>query len=253
VSERPRQRWDPERYARNARFVADLARPVVDLLDLQPGQRILDLGCGDGHLTRQLHEMGGRLVGIDGSDEQIAAAQRLGLDARLADAESLGFEGEFDVVFSNAALHWMKRPERVIDGVWRALVPGGRFVAEFGGAGCVAGIVEAVLAALARRGIDGEALHPWYFPDAETYSALLEARGFAVDRIELVPRPTRLPGRLAAWLETFGEPFHGHLSPEQRSAFLDEVEDSLRKSHCDAQGVWTADYVRLRFAATRPV
>ncbi|MGH7897359.1 MAG: class I SAM-dependent methyltransferase, partial [Candidatus Binatia bacterium] len=143
-----RQSWDPERYARNARFVSDLGAPVVELLAPVAGERILDLGCGDGVLSKKLADLGCEIVGVDGSAGQVAAAQALGIDARVVDGEKLAFENEFDAVFSNAALHWMKRADDVIAGVWRALRPGGRFVAECGGAGCVATIEHALDRAL---------------------------------------------------------------------------------------------------------
>src|SRR2546425_9581809 len=149
------QRWDPEGYARHARFVADLGMPVVELLAPRAGERILDLGCGDGALTERLVAMGCRVVGVDGSAEQVAAAQARGLDAQVMDGEHLAFAAEFDAVFSNAAMHWMKRADDVIVGVWRALVPGGRFVAELGGHGCVATVEAAPVVALAPRGLDG--------------------------------------------------------------------------------------------------
>ncbi|MGH7789991.1 MAG: class I SAM-dependent methyltransferase, partial [Candidatus Binatia bacterium] len=146
------QSWDPERYARNARFVAELGAPVVELLAPRAGERVLDLGCGDGALTERLVALGCAVVGVDASPEQIAAARARGLDAHVVPGEGLAFAAEFDAVFSNAALHWMKNADVVIDGVWRALRPGGRFVGECGGAGCVAQIVAALAAALARRG-----------------------------------------------------------------------------------------------------
>jgi SAM-dependent methyltransferase len=245
------QVWDPERYARNARFVSDLGAPVLELLAPRPGERVLDLGCGDGALTRELARRGCEVVGVDGSAEQVAAARARGIDARVADGQDLRFESEFDAVFSNAALHWMTRPQAVIDGVFRALRPGGRFVAEFGGRGCVAKIVAALAAALARRRYEAAELSPWYFPSAEEYRALLEARGFAVDRIALFPRPTPLPGDVTGWLETFAESFTRALPPGERDAFLAEVRDALRPELVDASGVWIADYVRLRFAARR--
>jgi len=248
----PTQTWDPDDYARNARFVSDLGAPVVELLDPQPGERILDLGCGDGALTRTLVDAGARVIGIDGSEAQIEAARRLGLDARVGDGERLAFDGDFDAVFSNAALHWMKRVDPVIDGVWRALVPGGRFVGEFGGHGCVQHIVTALHAALGRRGIDGDDHHPWYFPTDDAYRERLEARGFEVRWIALIPRPTPLPGDVTAWLGTFAQPFLAPIPERDRPSFLDEVRDRLRPHLCDATGAWTADYVRLRFAAQRP-
>lgn len=151
------QHWDPERYARNARFVSHLGEPVVALLAPRPGERILDIGCGDGALTAKLAEAGCRVVGVDASAEQVAAARARGLDARVMNAAELDFEAEFDAVFSNACLHWIKAADAVVAGVRRALKPGGRFVAEFGGGSNVGRIVLALERALERRGIDGRA------------------------------------------------------------------------------------------------
>jgi trans-aconitate methyltransferase len=246
------QTWDPERYARNARFVAELGMPVVELLAPRPGERILDLGCGDGVLTQRLVSMGCHVVGVDGSAAQVAAARARGLDAHVMDGEHLTFHDAFDAVFSNAALHWMTRADEVIAGVWRALKPGGRFVAECGGDGCVAKILAALTAALERRGIDAARVNPWYFPTTDDYGARLRARGFTVNCIALVPRPTLLPGDITAWLETFAESFTAALPATERPAFLDEVCNALRPELCDADGRWTADYVRLRFAALKP-
>lgn len=134
----PPQSWDPERYAPNARFVSGFGLPLLELLRPKARERNLDLGCGDGVLTERLAAIGCEMIGVDSSPEQVAAARARGLDARLADGQTLAFEREFDGVFSNAALHWMPRTDDVIAGVWRALKPGGRFVAECGGAGNIA-------------------------------------------------------------------------------------------------------------------
>ena len=249
---RTNQSWDPDAYARNARFVSDLGAPVVELLAPQAGERILDLGCGDGALTLKLAEMGCDVVGVDSSAPQIEAARRLGLDARVADGGRLAFDAEFDAVFSNAAIHWMKPPDDVIDGVWRALGPSGRFVGEFGGHGCVETIKRALIDALRRRGIDGDALNPWYFPTVEDYAARLSRRGFAVRYIALIPRPTPLPTEINGWLETFAQSFMAPLATSARPDFIDDVREALRLKLCDAGGQWFADYVRIRFAADKP-
>ena len=246
------QTWDPDRYARNARVVSDLGAPVVELLAPRPGERILDLGCGDGALTKKLVEMGCEVVAVDASAQQIDAAKKLGLDARLMNGESLHFDNEFDAVFSNAALHWMRNnPDKVIAGVHRALKPSGRFVAEMGGYGCVSKIKNALIRALNRRGIDGETANPWYFPTVEDYSERLTRGSFTITYIALIDRPTALPGDVTAWLETFAESFTKALKAAERPAFLAEVQENLRPELCDAEEKWTADYVRLRFSATK--
>ncbi len=221
----------------------------MDLLKPQPGERILDLGCGDGALTRKLADLGCEVVGVDASADQIAAAKKSGLDARVKDCQALDFDREFDAVFSNAALHWMKNADAVLDGVKRALRPRGRFVAEMGGAGCVLKIRTALEQALARRGIDGASRNPWYFPPVEEYAKKLQQHGFTIDFISLFDRPTDLPGAVTDWLETFAEPYTSALPVDERPAFCREVEQVLRPQLCQPDGRWVADYVRLRFAA----
>ncbi len=246
------QTWNPDRYIANARFVAELGMGVVELLAPVAGERILDVGCGDGFLTAKLAAMGCKVMGIDASSAQVDAARKSGLDARVVDAETMAFTEDFDAVFSNATLHWMRKPDAAIDGVWRALKPGGRFVGECGGAGCVAEIRAALGRALAKRGQDFDALNPWYFATAEEYGAKLAARGFKVESILVFPRPTPLPGEMRAWLETFAENFMKGIRPEERAAFLTEVQEDLRPVLCDAEGQWSADYTRLRFRAVKP-
>ncbi len=176
----------------------------------------------------------------------------MGLDARVMDGEHLTFNGEFDAVFSNAALHWMRHPDDVIAGVKRALRPRGRVVAAMGGQRCVEKIRTALVrCALNRRGLDGAGAVPWFFPDVEEYSERLVTGGFTINYIALIPRPTPLPGDVSGWLETFAENFTSKLAPGDRPAFIDEVREVLRPQLCDSNGKWTADYTRLRFAAHR--
>ncbi len=248
--------WNPEQYAKNCRFVSDLGAPVVELLAPRAGERVLDLGCGDGALTSQLVAAGCEVTGIDSSPEQVAAARRLGLEALVGSGEQLDATfgpGAFDAVFSNAALHWMKGADAVLSGVHRVLRPGGRFVSEMGGHRCVQRIRAALVAALGRRGIDGEARVPWYFPTPGDYATRLERAGFRVDSMLLFPRPTPLPGDVTAWLETFAQSFTAALPESERAEYLEEVRRDLEPKLRDASGTWIADYTRLRFHATRDV
>lgn len=243
------QDWDPNKYATNARFVAELGRPVLEVLAPRPGERILDLGCGDGVLTLEIARHGCNVVGVDASNEMVKAARSAGVDAHCMDGAALSFTDEFDAVFSNAALHWIKPPEAVIAGVWRALRPGGRFVGEFGGSGNVAAITRAMEAVLSRRGVSTSC--PWFFPTAEEYASLLESTGFAVGTIELFPRPTQLPGDVRGWLETFAQHYVHAVPESERETVISEAVEDLRNSLSNESGNWFADYVRLRFSAEK--
>ncbi len=246
------QTWDPDQYARHARFVSDLGGPVVDLLDPKPGEQVLDLGCGDGALTERLITAGCQVVAVDTSPEQVWAALERGLDARIVDATQLQFDSVFDAVFSNAALHWISDADSVITGVWTALKPGGRFIAEFGGAGCILSIREAFQLVLGRRGVDARTLDPWYFPTAAEYTARLETRGFTVNSVSLFPRPTPLPSDVRSWLRIFAQPFLDGVGESERALLVEEVRTELEPRLLNAEGVWVVDYVRLRLTATKP-
>jgi SAM-dependent methyltransferase len=243
------QRWNAADYANHAGFVPALGAPALELLAPRAGERILDLGCGDGALTEKIAASGASVVGADASPELVAAAVARGLDARVLDGHALPFAGEFDAVFSNAALHWMRGPDEVLDGVRRALKPGGRFVGEFGGHGNVAAIVVAAGAALRLHGRAAPAFR-WFFPSADEYAARLRRHGFEVRSIALIPRPTLLPTGIAGWLRTFAEPLlAGVADPRLRERILADAEALLAPALRDASGRWTADYVRLRFSA----
>lgn len=245
-------RWDPDRYARHARFVADHGKTVAELLAPSPAEGVLDLGCGDGALTEALVAMGANVIGVDSSGHMVAAARARGLDARVMDGVALTFVEEFDAVFSNAALHWMRDLASVIGGVSRALKPGGRFVGEMGGEGNVATIVQALREASARRGVDGHSVDPWTFPSPNEFDALLRAEGMDVDVLQLIHRPTELPGDIEGWLKTFAGSFLDQHPPAERSAIIAEVREALQSRLQKTDGAWVADYVRLRFVARKP-
>jgi trans-aconitate methyltransferase len=245
------QAWDAGAYAKTGRFVADLAGAVVELLAPKTGEAILDLGCGDGALTEKIAASGAIVTGADASSAMIAAARARGLNVVETPGEALPFHQEFDAVFSNAALHWMRDAPAVIAGVHRALKPGGRLVAEMGGQGNIAAIRTALQATLKPLGIDAEEMAASLYPSPAHYRRLLEAGGFAVQSIELIPRPTPLPNGMEVWLKTFRNGVLDLLEPMARARALEDTVGLLRPILCDADGNWTADYVRLRFWAVR--
>jgi trans-aconitate methyltransferase len=247
------QQWNTDAYAANGRFVANLATGVVQMLALRPGERILDIGCGDGALTQQLSEAGAVVTGVDSSPSMLSAARARGLNVEQHSADALPYERQFDAVFSNAALHWLSadRHPALLASAHHALVPGGRFVAEMGGQGNIAAIRTALSAVFEPYGIDTEAAAASYYPAPAVYQRLLEQAGFIVDSIDLIPRPTPLPNGMTSWLTTFRNGVFDQLSPEDRETALTRTVHLLEPVLRDGDGNWVADYVRLRFAARR--
>lgn len=245
------QTWNASQYAANGRFVADLAKDVVALLAPQAGEHILDLGCGDGALTEQIAACGVDVTACDASVSMLAGAKERGLNTVAADMRELPFEGEFDAVFSNAALHWVTELPAVARGVHRALKPGGRFVAEMGGLGNIAAIRTALQAVFAGYGMDAETEAASRYPSREEMRGILEGAGFTIQSMELIPRPTLLKSGMEEWLRTFRNGLFDKLSDKDRQVALDRTVALLKLTLCDADGVWWGDYVRLRFHAVR--
>ena len=247
-----RDHWNPETYRTNAAFVPELATPAIRDLATRQGERLLDLGCGDGVLTRHLMDLGCIVVGIDSSPSFVEAARSRGVDARLCDAQEIEFEDEFDAVFSNAALHWMRRQKQLSNRVYRALKPGGRFVVEMGGEGNIETIGDALATAMDEHELDFDARNPWTFPNPMTHARMLTSIGFEVRKCELRRRPTVLPTDLRGWLATFSQELLAGLDDQVRNAVMDRTVELCRPELCDDNGNWTVDYVRLNFVAVKP-
>ena len=245
------QTWDTAAYAQNGAFVHGLAGGVLEWLAAQPGERILDLGCGDGQLTERIAASGASVMGLDASPQMAAAARARGIAVEEGSAEAMPFlEQSFDAVFSNAALHWVRGQDAMLAEVRRVLRPGGRFVAEMGGQGNIAAIRVALMAVLARHGFDGREDNVNYYPTPDAYSRRLERQGFSVERIALIPRPTPLAeGGMSAWLRTFRRGVLDTLPEAIREKVVEETVSLLEPALRDEDGNWTADYVRLRFIA----
>jgi trans-aconitate methyltransferase len=247
------QKWDPELYDAKHAFVWEKAKGVVDLLAAKPGERILDLGCGTGALTHEIACRGADVVGLDRSAEMIADARRKFPSIRfdICDARWLPFSDEFDAVFSNAALHWIPEPERVISGVACSLRHGGRFVAEFGGKGNVQSVIAALNAALVQLGISPDGIGPWYYPSIAEYASVLEKHGLETTESALLSRPTKLedgPDGLRHWIKMFCGSFLDRVPAADHDIFLAKVESNARPALWKSDR-WELDYRRLRIAA----
>ena len=245
--------WDPALYQGSHAFVYQHGRGVVDLLAPQPGERILDAGCGTGQLTNEIAQSGARVLGVDSSETMIGQARSNypALEFSRADVRELPFRGEFDAVFSNAVLHWVKEADEAAAGVARALKRGGRFVAEFGGHGNTRAFLDAVLSALESLGC--ARTHPWYYPTVGEYAAVLERQGFEVCFATLFDRPISLDGGedgLARWIEMFGATFVAAAGADRKTELIRATEARAREA-LYRNGVWQMDYRRLRVMAVK--
>jgi SAM-dependent methyltransferase len=249
-------RWSPTDYAKNAAFVPALGDAVLQLLAPQPGELILDVGCGDGALTQRIAAAGARVIGLDSSPEMVEAARARGVDAFVADAEAMDLErfGQFDAVFSNAALHWMLDPDAVANGIFRALREGGRFVGEMGGEGNLATLRHALREILSEHGYLMPEQDPAWYASVDSFTRLYCVAGFSEVRAELIPRPTPLPGGVADWVRTFrAGVMDVAMVPEwERDSIAAAVEDRVAPALRQADGSFCADYVRLRFSMKKP-
>ena len=238
--------WDAADYARVGGFVAELGEAALDLLDPQPGEHILDVGCGDGTLTLKIKEAGADVVGIDNNLSMVAAAKAKGLDGRLMDAAQLKFGEAFDAAFSNATLHWVLDKERAARAIWFALKHGGRFAGEMGGEGNLARLREALDDVLVTRGFGPPTYAANWYPSPEDFIAVYEQAGFKDVDARLIERPTPLEHGVAAWVTTFRK---GWLD---RAGVPDEERPEIAAAVADRVGTNVADYVRLRFIMRKP-
>ncbi len=243
--------WNPDMYDKHARFVSDLAGEVLELLNPKKDMKVLDVGCGDGVLSKKIEEITNELVAIDYSKEMVQKAKSNGIDASMMSVTDMPFNGEFDAVFSNAALHWVKDAKKATRSIYKSLKKSGIFVAEFGGYGNVETILSAVDKIFKKHDNFGEFKNPWYFPTISEYRKLLENQGFKVEYMELIPRNTKIDD-ISNWLDLFTNGITSHLSQEQKDTFKNDVSKLLKQSRLYSEkGGWIADYVRIRLKAKK--
>ncbi|KVA58380.1 hypothetical protein WI61_29140 [Burkholderia cepacia] len=235
----------------DVRFFKNYGLRVVEMLDPAPNESILDLGCGNGELSALLEERGAKVTGVDIDAAAVTLARNRGIRAIVQDAQSLEFRGEFDAAFSQSAIHWMPEADRVFAGVWRALKPGGRFVAETGAHLNIASIHTALIATLMHFDAPKEYIPRFYFPAADECCDLLEASGFSVTTIQTSVRPIPLPRGIRAWFDMFAKPFFDTIAEGRRSEAMTYAEQLLAPVLCTSRGDWIADYVHLRFKAKK--
>jgi len=248
------QKWDAELYEARHSFVWQYGKGLIELLNPQPGERILDIGCGTGQLSAQIAESGATVVGLDSSPAMIGQARQNYPNVQfvLESAVSMHYESEFDALFSNAALHWVLDAEAAATAMNRALRKSGRLVAELGGHGNIQTIERTIVATLTRYLGDNVPASNNYFPSIPEYSAILERAGFEVRFAELYDRPTPLEGEngMENWIRQFKWFYFEVLPAEQRSKALAEVLEDLAPQLQKDNG-WFADYRRLRLIAVK--
>ena len=239
-------KWSAADYARVGGFVAELGAAALDLLDPQPGERIIDVGCGEGTLTRKIVEHGATVLGIDNSPDMNEAARANGINAILLAAEELPFSSEFDAAFSNATLHWVLEKEQAARAIFRSLKASGRFAGEMGGEGNLAKLREALDEELIIRGYVPPVEASNWYASPEEFANVYEAAGFRQVDARLIERPTPIEHGIAQWVTTF------------RRGWLDRADvpeaerAEIGAAVADRVGSNIADYVRLRFIMRKP-
>jgi 2-isopropylmalate synthase len=243
-------KWNPKKYNKHTPFVSQLALPVVKLLSPQQNELILDVGCGEGTLAVEIERYGAKVIGIDSSEDMVSQSREKGIETHVGSVTDLPYNEEFDAVFSNATLHWVKDAKSAVRNIAKSLKPGGRFVAEFGGEGNVLNIMREMEAVFDEYPKFGLFEHPWYFPSIDEYHSLLESEGFEVTYIELIPRPTPMDD-IANWFDVFTNGVTGHLDDNQYRLFIAEVKERLKPTNYTEEKGWMLDYVRLRVEAVK--
>ena len=245
------QKWSPEAYHHAGSFVPDLASDLLNDLNPKRNEKILDLGCGNGVLTKKILQSTKNVVGVDSSDAMVQAAKEIGIDSYLIDGEAIPYRNVFDAVFSNAVLHWIQNQDAVLRGVHKCLKPKGRFVGEFGGFGNISSLIGVIERVMDSHSIFDSFNNPWYFPTTQEYQKKLTDNGFCVKSIDLIQRPTFLKTDLKDWLKVFASHITSSMSTAVEDLFLREVQKAAETKLFSESTGWVLDYVRLRFYAVK--
>ena len=237
-------KWDAKRYEKGAKFVSRYGVALIERLDPKQGEKILDLGCGDGSVAKEIESFGAKVIGVDLSYSMVERTREKGIEAYVRSAKEIDFESEFDAVFSNAVLHWIKEPKIVAQKIYEALKPKGRFVAEFGGEGNVSKLLEIITKTAEDDSRFEKFVNEWYFPNCQEYGAILKGVGFGIKSCQLVPREAEI-GDIKEWMELFFNSYLDRLSADDRELFKERVAKNAKKSLYSKTKGWSGDYVRI--------
>lgn len=259
--------WDSRDYELHSRGQQRWARELISKLSLRGTETLLDIGSGDGKVTAEIADLldEGRVIGIDNSESMIELAtkrylttNRKNLSFMLMDAVDMHFDPVFDVVFSNAALHWVKDHRPVVNSIYACLRPGGRLLLQMGGQGnarAVVGVLDTLLGLRKyRRSFEGFEF-PYGFHGVAYYQDLLAEAGFVRRRVELIDKDMEHSGveGLKGWIRTTWLPYTGRLEESARDGFIDELAQRyLELVPLDAQGRAHVAMVRLEVEAQKP-
>lgn len=236
---------------RSADALPSAGLALLGLLNAQKDEKILDLGCGDGRLTREIKSKSCEVIAIDIDPEMVKKTTKRHIDSHLIDARAMQFENHFDAVFSYSTLHWIKEQETVVKAVARSLKKGGRFVAECAGSGNTTIITTAIIKAVTAAGYEDKFFNPWHYQDAAAYRHLLERHKLSVEFIALIPQLAVIPCNIQKWLDNFTSPFLKHIPPSIHVRIFNDTEKRIQPILCNQKGVWHADYVRLWIIARK--
>jgi trans-aconitate methyltransferase len=260
-------RWRPDRYERSSSAQRLWAAELLEKIEIEGDERVLDIGSGDGWITANIADIvpEGSVLGIDSSEgmvsfakEKFATGDHPNLSFQLGDARSLDFDGEFDLVVSFAALHWVGDHRPVLRGIRRALKPGGRTFLQFGGRGNAAlplAIADGMIKEDGwRRSFEGfDFLYAFF--GAEEYRIWIEEAGLVPKRVELIQKDMIQPGpeAFAGWIESTWLPYLERVPEDRLREFISEVvERYLRLRPPDGEGRVHVGMVRLEAVAERP-
>ncbi len=258
--------WNAEDYSRHSRAQQKWAGELIDKLDLAGTEDILDLGCGDGKVTAEIAAClrGGSVVGVDNSpsmielaSERYPATEYPNLSFEVMDAVDLSFEERFDIVFSNATLHWVKDHGQVVAGLYRCLRPGGRILLQMGGEGNAEAMISTmgwILASTEWKDYFAGFEFPYGFYGIDDYRELLTRAGFRINRVELIPKEMEHDGKtgLEGWIRTTWLPYTERIPEEKKARFINVVSTQyLKRVPPDSNGKVHVAMVRIEVDATK--